>query len=226
MQHLIVIALVLELPGWLSSTLAAEPADLPMVVLIGDSIRLSYAPIVERALDGQAVVIQAKANGGDSSNVLKHLGEWAVAHQPDIVHFNCGIHDTKRDKATGDFQVSPEQYEANLRAIVAMLRRETQATILFATTTPILDDRAAARRGNAAYELLDASTVEYNRIAVRVMQELEVPVDDLRAACGNEAEREQCISDDGVHFTPEGRERLGKTVTEFISQHLEQVAGD
>ena len=220
MQRLIAVTVVLAFSQLLPFTFGADPVDLPKVVLIGDSIRLSYAPVVERELAGQAVVIQAQANGGDSSNVLKHLHEWAVEHQPDVVHFNCGIHDTKRDKATGRFQVPPDQYEANLRKIVATLRRETSAKLIFAATTPILDERAASSRGEAAYELLDASTVEYNRIAERVMRELEVPVNDLRAACGDDTERGSLISKDGVHFTPEGRERLGRTVGGFIARKL------
>src|SRR5688572_30255294 len=127
--------------------LLAVPAfaqeKLPKVVLIGDSIRMSYAPTVARQLEGKAVIVESKANGGDSSNVLAKLKEWAINEQPDIVHFNCGIHDTKKDKQTGTFQTPPEKYEANLRKIVETLRKETKAKVIFATTTPIIDDRAA-----------------------------------------------------------------------------------
>jgi lysophospholipase L1-like esterase len=204
----------------LAAGAGAEPAKLPKVVLIGDSIRLAYAPAVAKKLEGKAAVVGPKANGGDSGNVLKHLKEWAVAENPAVVHFNCGIHDTKKDKKTGRFQVPPDQYEANLRKIVATLRKETKAAVIFATTTPIIDDRAAKGRADAAYELLDASTVEYNRIAARVMKELDVPVNDLRAACGEGEDRGRLIGADGVHFTPEGRTRLGDAVAAFVSRHL------
>ena len=199
---------------------ADDAVKLPKVVLLGDSIRIGYAPTVAKLLQGKAVIVQSQANGGDSNNVLARLEAWAVAEQPDVVHFNCGIHDTKKDKQTGRFQVSPVQYEANLRKIVATLRQETKATVIFATTTPILDDRAAQKRSTTSYELLDASTIEYNRIAKRVMHELNVPVNDLRVACGEGAERGQLMSDDGVHFTAEGRTRLGQAVAEFIAHHL------
>lgn len=198
---------------------AAEPA-LPKVVLIGDSIRMSYAPTVIQQLEGKAVIAQPKANGGDSSNVVKHLAEWAVKEQPDVVHFNCGIHDTKKDKKTGAFQVSPEQYEANLRTIVDTIRKETKAVVLFATTTPIIDDRAAKGRTNATYELVDASIVQYNDIALRVMKELNVPVDDLRAVVGEGETRGKLMSADGVHFGTEGRTALGNAVAEFVTKHL------
>lgn len=220
MRTLTITLLTLGLVLTLLPTAAQEPARLPRVVLIGDSIRLGYAPVVAKKLEGKAVIVQSKANGGDSANVLARLTEWAVKEKPDVVHFNCGIHDIKKDKKTGQFQVPPKQYEANLRKIVEILRKETKATVIFATTTPILDDRAAKKRMNASYELLDASTVEYNRIAVRVMKELNVPVNDLRAACGEGEARGKLLSDDGVHFTTEGRTRLGNSVAEFVAGHL------
>ena len=56
--------------AWLVVLLAAgvvsagEP--LPKVVLLGDSIRLSYAPTVQKRLAGKVIVVSPKANGGDS----------------------------------------------------------------------------------------------------------------------------------------------------------------
>ena len=199
---------------------ASEPNPLPKVVLLGDSIRLGYAPIVQKELEGKALVISPKANGGDSSNNLKHLEEWVIREQPAIVHFNSGIHDTKKSKTSGMFQVSPDQYETNLRKIIERIRKETKATVLFGTTTPILDERAAKGRTKADYELLEASVEKYNGIAKKVMLELKVPVNDLHGLFAESDRREKLISGDGVHFTTEGREVLGKTVAGFIQRHL------
>ena len=134
-----------------------DQAPLPKVVLLGDSIRLSYTPHVEKALTGQATIISPKANGGDSSRVVKNLDEWAIREQPAFVHFNCGIHDIKKSKTNGTFQVPPAEYEANLRKIVERLRGETNAVVIFALTTPVGDARAAKGRQKVDYELLDAS---------------------------------------------------------------------
>lgn len=202
-----------------STLFADESASLPKVVLVGDSIRLSYAPIVAEQLAGKAVVIGPKANGGDSSNVLKHLDEWVIREKPDVVHFNCGIHDTKRFIATGKFQISPEQYEANLREIVKRVRDETDAIVLFATSTPILDQRAAAARQGRDYVLLDASIQQYNAIAVRVMKELAVEVNDLYAVIAlpiaPNAPHDLIVLD-GVHLTELGRQLVGATVAGFV----------
>jgi lysophospholipase L1-like esterase len=205
------------------SSLAQEPRiekELPTVVLLGDSIRLSYAPGVTRQLAGKATIISPSANGGDSSNLLKNLEGWAIKAQPTVVHFNCGIHDVKKFKGTGKFQVSPADYEKNLRAIVDRLRKETKARVLFALTTPLIDARAAKTRAERDYELLDASTEQYNAIARRVMQELDVPVNDLRSALGSAEEQAAAISEDGVHFNKTGVEKLGTAVARFVSEHL------
>ncbi len=207
------------------SQTAADHDRLPKVVLIGDSIRLSYTETVRKRVTGKAVVASPKANGGDSSNVLKHLGSWVIREQPDIVHFNCGIHDTKKFKKTAQFQVSPEQYEANLRSIVKRIRSETDAVVLFATTTPILNDRAAAARKGRDYVLLGESVERYNEIALKVMRDLDVPVNDLHSALAQPntpATQETMIGGDGVHLTPKGRELAGSKVASVISKHLAQ----
>jgi lysophospholipase L1-like esterase len=215
---------------WLTVNGLALPADqpprpdLPKVVLVGDSIRLGYAATVEKELAGKAIVISPKANGGDSSNVLKHLDEWVIRQRPDVVQFNCGIHDTKKSKTTGKFQVPPEQYEANLRKIVGRIRQETKAVVLFATSTPILDERAAKTRSKLDYELLEASIEQYNRIAGKVMEELHVPVNDLHAVLPDAETRARLMTADGVHFVPEGSQLLGKSVAAVIAKHLPAVA--
>lgn len=111
------------------------------------TVPLLLLSTVMEQLAGKAIVVSPEANGGDSSNVLQHLDRRVIRERPAVVHFNCGIHDTKKFKATGRFQGPPEQYEANLRKIVERIRKETGAVVLFATTTPILDDRAAHGEG-------------------------------------------------------------------------------
>lgn len=202
---------------------AGGDAALPKVVLVGDSIRLSYAPIVARKLDGAAIVVSAKANGGDSANVLANLQQWVLREKPAVVHFNCGIHDTKKFIATGKFQVSPEAYEANLRQIVARIRSETDARIVFATTTPILDGRAAAARQGRDYQLLAASVEQYNAIARKVMADLNVPLNDLHAALAQPtapATADTLIGSDGVHLTDAGKELLGQQVADVVREQL------
>ncbi|MCA9191321.1 MAG: SGNH/GDSL hydrolase family protein [Planctomycetales bacterium] len=198
-----------------------EQLSEPKVVLIGDSIRLSYASIVSKSLEGQATIISPAANGGDSRNVLKNIQLWAVQEQPEIIHFNCGIHDTKKSKNSEEFQVSPEQYETNLREIVSSIRAHTNAVILFSTTTPILDLEAGQTRAERDYELLNSSIVRYNKIAIGVMRSLEVPINDLyHVIADSDQSIRELIGSDGVHLTSHGQKLAGQSVSAFIRNHL------
>lgn len=215
--------------GWLTlaflvgGAVVARAADLPKVVLMGDSIRLNYESVVAKECDGKAVVVGPKANGGDSGNLARTLTT-VLDMKPAVIHFNCGIHDTKKFSATGKFQVSPEQYEANLRAFVESARKQSPGVVLlFSTTTPILDDRAAAARKGREYVLLNASVEQYNTIALRVMKDLKVPVNDLHAVIAQPTgavKPTDLVAEDGVHMKPPGRDRLAASVARFVLQHL------
>ncbi len=120
--------------------------------------------------------------------------------------------------------MSPKQYEANLRSIVERIRTKTDAVVLFATTTPILDARAAKTRNDRDYELLGASVEQYNTIAVRVARELHVPVNDLHSALTkSKGPIDMLIGSDGVHLTTAGKALAGQHVATFIRQQLAEA---
>jgi lysophospholipase L1-like esterase len=197
---------------------ATQP--LPKVVVLGDSVREGYAPFVAELLAGKAIVFTPKANGRDTGTLLTNLHEWAIAENPDVIQFNCGIHDTKRNKETGKYNVPPDQYEANLREIVKQLRAGTKAKIVFALSTPLMDERSQEAWKTRSYRLEHASVMEYNRIALRVMKELGVPVNDLPAALGDAAEIARLHDAGGIHFTKEGSQRLAAAVVSSVTHYL------
>jgi hypothetical protein len=147
--------------GQATASARPQPAK---IVLIGDSIRLGYAQRVAERLTDKAVVISTPENGGDSANVLAHLDEWVLRQKPDVVHLNCGLHDLKRSKKDGHHQVELDRYSENLRRIVARIRGETDAALVFANTTPILDARHAQR--GADFDRTEADVRNYNAAAV------------------------------------------------------------
>ena len=132
---------------------------MPRVVLIGDSIRIGYAPLVAKQLDGKATVISEKANGEDSGNVLRHLDEWVIKEKPDVVHINAGLHDLKLKDRT--YQVALGEYQKNLKTILERIRKETKAKIIFATTTPIVDNLHAQRK--AGFDRFEADVQKMQR---------------------------------------------------------------
>src|SRR5262245_10052871 len=196
---------------------AQGPPNLPRVVLVGDSIRMGYAPLVARRLQGLAVVVSPAANGGDSTNVLKHLDEWVIAQKPDVVHLNCGLHDLKRFKKTRTYQVELAAYEANLKEVVARLRRGSDAALVFANTTPTLDDRHAKRGAN--FDRFEADVRRYNAAAHAVMQAAGVPVHDLHGVV-RDAGPEQVLAKDGTHYAAAGNERLADAVADCVRRQL------
>ncbi len=192
-------------------------SELPRVVLIGDSIRLGYAPIVARRLAGKAIVFSPDQNGGDSANVLRNLGSWVIRDRPDVVHLNAGLHDLKLSKETRQHQVEIESYRTNLHQIIALMKKETGASLIFANTTPILDQRHAAR--GAGFDRLESDVERYNAIATAVMQEEGVPVHDLHGVV-MEGGIEEMLGVDGTHYTPEGYQRLGEAVADSVLRQL------
>ncbi len=165
-------------------------------------------------------MVTPKANGRDTGTLLTNLDEWAVQEKPDVVHFNCGIHDTKQNKESGKNNVPPDQYEANLRELVKRLRAETKAKLVFALSTPLIDERSQELWKTRSYRLINASITEYNQIALRVMKELDVPVNDLPAALGDEAEIARLHDAGGIHFTKEGSQKLAAAVASSVTGYL------
>jgi dienelactone hydrolase/lysophospholipase L1-like esterase len=208
-----VLAILLLFPGLDT----VDAADLPTVVLLGDSIRLGYAPLVARRLEGKARVVSPEANGGDSRNALAHAAQWVAREKPDLVHFNAGLHDLKVDRATGRHQIPIAEYEANLRAMVERLRGRARASLLFATTTPI-DAERHARRG-VAFDRSPADVRRYNDAATRVMRDVGVTVDDLHWIVEKEGAA-RILGPDGTHFTPDGYARLAEAVADCVLREL------
>ena len=182
------------------------------VVLIGDSIRMGYQPIVEAALKGLAEVWGPKENGGDSSNVLAHLDEWVIERQPDIVHMNAGLHDIKRPFGARTNQVPIERYREHLNAIFRRVGEGTTAILIWAKTTPVNEHWHHERKG---FDRFEADVEAYNGAAVDLARRSGVPVDDLCRAV-LEGGRDRVLADDGVHFTARGYNLLGKAVAQCI----------
>src|SRR5439155_12385516 len=103
-----------------------------------------------------------------------------------------------------------------LKAIVERLRKETP-NVMFATTTPIIDDRHAGRK--ADFDRFDKDVKVYNERAVKVMLELGVPVDDLYRVVQDGGSAEM-LGKDGTHYTPAGYDRLADAVADCVLRQL------
>lgn len=193
-------------------------ARLPVVVLIGDSIRLGYAPFVAEKLKGKAEVLGVAANGGDSSNVLKHLDEWAIKTKPAVIHINAGLHDIKLDPKAGTHQVELDAYKSNLAELRKRLETETAARLIWATTTPVLDERHNKVK---PFHRRRSDVDAYNKASLEAMKSPAIAIDDLHAAA-TKLGLESALTTDGVHFTKAASQALAAQVALAIESALQE----
>lgn len=186
------------------------------VLLIGDSIRMGYEPLVRSRMQGVADVTGIPENGGDSRNVLTRLAAWFGAFPGvdfTVVAFNCGLHDIKRAFGSETRQVSLTEYAGNLPRIVSELRCRTDARLVWATTTPVLTDRHRATKG---FDRFQDDVVAYNAVAESAMHDAGVEVLDLHEViCIGGVER--LVGDDGVHMADAGNDALASAVVERLA---------
>jgi len=186
------------------------------VILIGDSIRNGYEETVRAELEDVAEIWGPEANGGDSKNVLAHINQWVMSREADIVHVNCGLHDIKREFGASKNQVPPDRYEGNVRDILERLKEKHGTRIIWASTTPVNHEW---HHENKPFDRFEEDVDLYNSIAHGIAAELDVPVNDLFQVIARE-NPDDVLQKDGVHFKPEGYEKLGKAVAECIRRYL------
>lgn len=191
-----------------------EPG-LPRVLLVGDSISIGYTIPVRELLKGKANLHRIPANGGSTKDGLANIDNWLGTAKWDVIHFNWGLHDLKHWKNGKMDLTAPEvstmdEYGKNLRELVKRLK-STGAKLIFATTTPVPEGSAGRVAGDDR---------KYNSVAVRVMKELDVPVNDLHALSVPKLAGWQLPKN--VHFKPEGSNGLADQVAKEIGMALKK----
>jgi len=192
-------------------------SDLPKVLLLGDSIRGSYQPLVAEALAGKAEVVGPNENCQHAQHTRANLDRWLEElGRVDVVHWNNGIHDVGHKDGRTPRQFPLETYVENLRAILARLR-ETPAKIIWATTTPVnAEGPLEAKPWTWWNEQID----RYNAAALELMEGEGLPVNDLHAVVW--ADRERYMGEDKLHLSPQGQARCAEEVVKAVSACLSE----
>ena len=194
---------------------------LPRVLLLGDSISIGYTLPVREKLKGKANVHRALENCGPTSTSLGKIDKWIGDKKWDVIHFNWGLHDLKymgpnnenlADPKASDSrqQVPPEEYEKNLRVLVEQLKK-TGAKLIWRNTTPVPEGCKGRVAGDSA---------KYNAIAAKVMEEHDIPTNDLFSLTGKLPKGSQ--REANVHYTPAGSALLADSVVESIRAALKE----
>lgn len=135
-----------------------------------------------------------------------HDGSW------DVIHFNHGIHDTgyrnpnsykDKDEEKFPIHIPLDQYEKNLRTIVARLKK-TGATLIWARITPVMDETPGWKA---------ADIDRYNAVADKVMKENGVILNDLHG----ESIRQGFPKQPDVHSVGKFAPMVTKAIEEAIT---------
>lgn len=193
--------------------------NLPFVLILGDSISIGYTGHVKKAFKGKANVIHNPGNSQGTTHTLANIDKWLKMQKWDLIHFNIGLHDLKHVKVAGTSEnsTSPDdpqqadiqQYEKNMKVIVAKLKA-SGAKLIFATTTPyplVTNPYRDPKHAPA-----------YNEVALKIMKENEIPVNDLYTAVLPKLKELQIPKN--VHFKGSGKAFLGKLVIKSIEAEL------
>ncbi len=186
---------------------------MPNVVLLGDSIRMGYQAEVVKSLAGKAEVWAPEDNCQSSDFMLKNLDRWLAGKTPDVIFFNCGLHDIFLNEA-GQARHTVEQYADFLRQIYVKLKTgRDKTTIIFALTTPVDEARQKTSktygrlvRRNSDVELINQKAAEVARDYGATVCDLHQPIQETGV--------EHLLVDDGIHLNPQGAQKLGAVVAQ------------
>jgi len=185
---------------------------LPRVLLIGDSISIGYHVAVREALKGKANVHRPATNCGPTIRGLEQIEQWLGTGRWDVIHFNWGLHDLKYME-DNKHQVPLDQYEKNLRQLVARLKK-TGAVLIWCATTPVPETSKPLRK--------NGDVLAYNAVAKKIMDENGIRINDLYSFALPQIKEIQLP--DNVHFSPEGSKVLAGKVAAAILEVLPKPA--
>ena len=179
------------------------------IILLGDSIRLSYGNRVTELLGEGYTVWQPEDNCRFAAYTLRMLYDYREAlKDADVIHFNCGLWDMC--DLFGDGPFTPlEVYAEQMVRIAKILKTYAPGgAVIFATTTP----PSPKMWGH------DLNRVRaYNAAAVAALEPLGILVDDLFTPVAEDIDR--MISEDYLHASPYGVEVLANRVADCIKQN-------
>ncbi|MFG0249181.1 MAG: SGNH/GDSL hydrolase family protein [Phycisphaeraceae bacterium JB051] len=210
------------------------------ILLIGDSISVQYTPYLHAALKSQAtwvgfseeerlnaltdLDVPQNLNCGDSSRslgIITHSLE-KTNGQIDLILANCGLHDIKTDPNTGEKQISLEDYQANLKKIVAVAQ-SYNVPIAWMRTTLV---NAQIHNSNcSSFHRYEADLDAYNAAADTIMTDAGYAIIDLWQFTRQLGEDEQLFCDH-VHYQDWVRKCQGSYLAGYVQAYLANAAND
>jgi lysophospholipase L1-like esterase len=189
--------------------------QLPRVLLLGDSIRMSYQPHVARLLEGRADVVGPTDNCQFSAFTLSSLNRWiGELGRPDIVHWNNGIHDAGHNPNRDPVQIPIDEYQTNLQLILDQLKALTP-NVIWATSTPVHPDRPFS---DAGWSWRNEEIDQYNVVARELIERSGIPINDLHTLVGDNVA--EYLSEDQLHLSEAGQQACASAVADCVAALL------
>ena len=191
-------------------------SEKPRVLLLGDSIRMSYQPYVSQLLRGKAEIVGPADNCQYSLYTLSSLGRWIEdLGKPDIVYWNNGLHDSGHNPNRCPIQIPVDMYRANLEFILCQLITFTP-NIIWATTTPVHPDKPFL---DTEWAWDNEEIDKYNMVANELMESRGIPINDLHSLVW--ANMPEFLAEDQLHLSEAGQKACAQAVNDWISKQLE-----
>lgn len=201
-----------------------------IVLFLGDSITRHYYPFAEKILSEANVEgylpdkwvscqwKQMRQIGGLLERKRRYNGRRLKA---ETVHFNFGLHSIKLPNKGHDpeHQNATEEdfdtYQRELMEEIQYLRELEIKNVLFTNTTPSPKNHKVRN---------DLDVVRLNEIAKKIMDEHNVPYNDVYSFVKNQKDYPLLYlhpkAENNCHFNDVGRELLGNQIGKFILDNM------
>lgn len=133
---------------------------------------------------------------------------------PDIIHFNAGLWDTAILYHEDGCFAGIDNYVKNMKLVLRELKK-TGAKMIFATTTPVSDEKAELC-GPAPPAHRNEDIINYNTAVLEAFKDEDIVINDLFSKMY--PERNLYLSDDMIHPNSEGIKMLGTQVADAIKE--------
>lgn len=177
----------------------------PRILFIGNSISKGYYPFVSENLS-EAFNCDRFATSRSIADpaLIKETKIAMGKYNHSVIHFNNGLH---------GWHLNGGEYEAGMRKFVKFLtsHKAKGCKLVYSLTTPVPSKEEGVRLDPDR----NAVVLDRNRIAMKIMQENNIPVIDLYGLMEPEIEKYSASKGD-VHYNKEGYERLASRITEEI----------
>lgn len=180
----------------------------------------AWPVLVSKSLPDGSTFVNVAVDGSITAEALNTQLPKAVAENPDVVTVWLNVNDLIR-------QVSPAQYETQLRRLLEGLRRNGETEVFVANTPPVSSLPVLANARGGPYgsfipgaDQIDRTIAAYNEVIERVASETGATVVDLHQQgldAQTSGEFAGLISSDGFHPSTKGHEEVARAFAKAIA---------